>query len=544
MPRELYNEGRVVGLSAYEIYVKQHQAEDPSVPPASEKEWLASTIAMGSSMLLQVPQNIAHSTNEVWMYEVQLPSDTRLCAANTIVASFFKGNAVYSSNWARRITDYGDLISNTSESSPSGNLNHGSSIPYQTMENWTDDEKKQLSQYMRILDGVVIQPGTWSHSSNKPPEKDFSPNLGDYPRIRIQIKGPVEVPFQILFTGFTIRAVVKGVSGLDSSTSTFSPQDGDFLGPATFPWSAKIVFSVPSSYVSYFASGAYERSLPVGEDAVTVRDTAVIDMQTSKPETYYTTNYPNSRVEVNVDDFSTLGDGTAVLTVYQKSQKYPPALWGTFVQQDGTNYLNPLDVVAPGTVKMFLDASEEVLQDYENTFEGAFAINKDSENGTIQIIGPDGTLQDVANVVVQDVTYNNIESSDNKAQALITRTGKLRGISLSLSPDTNGTQYTIGDDNINMQTMGNTSYDEGSQTQLTPSSSNINWAMLLEALANNKSIDVLGMNMKALKTGLNQTYPYIQFKNGLRLYISNTEPTPDESIPIGSIGIGWTAEST
>lgn len=33
MPRELYNEGRVVGLSAYEIYVKQHQAEDPSVPP-------------------------------------------------------------------------------------------------------------------------------------------------------------------------------------------------------------------------------------------------------------------------------------------------------------------------------------------------------------------------------------------------------------------------------------------------------------------------------------------------------------------------------
>lgn len=544
MPRELYNEGRVVGLSAYEIYVKQHQAEDPSVPPASEKEWLASTIAMGSSMLLQVPQNIAHGSNEVWMYEVQLPSDTRLCAANTIVASFFKGNAVYSSNWARRITDYGDLISNTSESSPSGNLNHDSSIPYQTMENWTDDEKKQLSQYMRILDGVVIQPGTWSDSYNKPPEKDFSPNLGDYPKIRIQIKGPVEVPFQVLFTGFTIRAVVKGVSGLDSSTATFSPQDGDFLGPATFPWSAKIVFSIPTSYVSYFASGAYERSLPVGEDAVTVRDSAVIDMQTSKPETYYTTNHPNSRVEVDVDDFSTLGDGTAVLTVYQKSQKYPPALWGTFVQSDGTNYLNPLDVVAPGTVKMFLDASEEVLQDYENTFEGAFAINKNSENGTIQIIGPDGTLQDVANVVVQDVTYNNIESSDNKAQALITRTGKLRGISLSLSPDTNGTQYTIGDDGTNMQTMGNTSYDEGSQTQLTPSSSNINWAMLLEALANNKSIDVLGMNMKALKTGLNQTYPYIQFKNGLRLYISNTEPTPDESIPIGSIGIGWTAEST
>lgn len=47
------------------------------------------------------------------MYEVQLPSNTTLCAANTIIASFFKGSAVYSSNWATRIIDYGDLISNT-----------------------------------------------------------------------------------------------------------------------------------------------------------------------------------------------------------------------------------------------------------------------------------------------------------------------------------------------------------------------------------------------------------------------------------------------
>lgn len=31
---------------------------------------------------------------------------------------------------------------------------------------------------------------------------------------------------------------------------------------------------------------------------------------------------------------------------------------------------------------------------------------------------------------------------------------------------------------------------------------------------------------------------YIEFKNGLRLYISSTEPT-DTDIPDGSIGVGW-----
>ena len=58
--------------------------------------------------------------------------------------------------------------------------------------------------------------------------------------------------------------------------------------------------------------------------------------------------------------------------------------------------------------------------------------------------------------------------------------------------------------------------------------------------------------MKILKSGLsNQKYDnrgnpsdaasgqgYIQMPNGLRLYISSVKPTG--SIPVGSIGIGWT----
>ena len=43
LARVLYNEGRVVGYSAYEIYIQQLKAVDPDATPATEKEWLAST---------------------------------------------------------------------------------------------------------------------------------------------------------------------------------------------------------------------------------------------------------------------------------------------------------------------------------------------------------------------------------------------------------------------------------------------------------------------------------------------------------------------
>lgn len=542
MAQTLYNAGRVTGFSAYEVYVKQHQAEDPTNPPASEREWLASTISMGSSMVLKVLKNVAHGEDENWYIDIQFPTNSRLCAANTIIASFFRGDCVFSGNWATRVSSYGDLISNTLSSSPNGNLNHGSSIPMGTIDEWNDTEKSQLADYLKIVDGIIIQPGTWSNSAKTPPQKDFSPNLGDYPRVRLHIRGKIENDIQILLTGFTIRTVVKGVTGVDTATNTASPQDGDFLGPGAFPWASKIVFSVPSSYVSFFATGAYKRKLPTSGTSKTVKDTAVIDMQTTKPETYYESNYQNARVQLNVDDFTTLGDGTAVLTVYQKSSKYPPAIWGTFVDSKGTNYLNPLDVVAPGTVKMFEDASAEDLKDYENTFEGTFGVNKNTEDGTLEVLGPDGTLVPAAEASVKDASYTNIVSSDKKAKLLVTKTGKLVGLSLSMSEGVAGTQYTVGSDGTSNGTIGNTSFNKGSQTKLTPPTSNINWAVLLEALANNKSIDILGDNMKALKAGMTGTYPYVQFPNGLRLYISATEPTPSSSIPVGSIGIGWTED--
>ena len=539
MPRQIWNEGRVVGYSAYELYVKLHQSVDPSVPPASERQWLASTLAMGSSMLLRIDPDTNHADNENWVKEIQFPSNTSLCATNTILGSFFRGSGEYGGQWANRVSNYGPLISNTATTSPNGTVNHSGTVPQSSnvLSNWTDEEKEELAQYMKIVDGIIIQPGTWTESDNKPPEKDFTPDLDDYPRIRLLFKGPITRTFELLLTGFTIRTVVQGETGLDSATATPSPQDGDFLGPGQFPWANKIVFSVPTSYISYFASASYTRKLPnTASDYQTVKDTSLIDMKTTKPETYYTSNYSNARVQIDVSEYSTLGDGTAVLTVYQKKNIYPPALYGTFVDSTGTNYLNPLDVVAPGTVKMFNDATVEELQDYEDTFDGTFAINKDTETGTIEIIGPEGTLVPAAKVSVDDIQYTNLISSDKKAKKVTTQTGDLKGVSLSLSESTAGNQVNISSDNTSNVTTGNTQYDVGSQTKLNPSSSNINWAVLLEALANDKSIDILGSGLKAIKAGWPKNY--IQFQNGLRLYISSTQPT-DTDVPVGSIGIGW-----
>ena len=101
--QEIFNEGRVVGLSAYEVYVRHHMEEygdDPDNPPASEREWLASSISLGTSILLKItPETANYSESctvtggdlkegEYWGIEITLPTKSRLCAANTIIAAY------------------------------------------------------------------------------------------------------------------------------------------------------------------------------------------------------------------------------------------------------------------------------------------------------------------------------------------------------------------------------------------------------------------------------------------------------------------------
>lgn len=661
MAVQIYNEGRIVGYSAYEIYVKQHLSEDPNTPVASEREWLASSLAMGASMLLKLPSKELANEDTHGYIDIPLPEDCVLAAANTIIGSFFDGDAEFNGNWATKVTDYGQCISNNASSSPNGNISAASvrtSYPRQTLKDWTQAQKKKLRDYMKIVDGVVLQPGNWFANTSVPPTKDFSADLkgAAYPTVRIHIKGSITQNPLILLTGFTVRSVLLGTVGTSTAVNTRSPKDGDFLGPSTFPWANKIVFSVPTSYIVYFESGAYKRRITPtnvsGLDGdpsdIRVSDTPVIDMKSGSGdrviagtvlENYYDAKFQNAgaaatyarniaylyedfihvmrdssgniirdengdpvlsdppsdvyawvkaklnggRVDDNVKDFTTLGDGTSVLTVYQKRYVYPPALYGTFVDSVGKEYLHPIDVVAPGTVKMFHNAGSGTMKEFQDTFPGTNSMNKTPE-GTVEVLDDQGNVVPIADLDTGITICDPSQAIDGKVPKIADKR-HIRFKPGTADVETNFDEYhgpgsevarrlgisagtkreeTFSIRGLKMDTkpgeMGRPG-DPGVPDSLlvddTNSSDNITWAALVNALANNKGLDLLGSRLKSLKNNLIRPMtseprddnnrdstgaPYIEFgpNDGttIRLYISTVQPDVSD-VPIGSIGIGW-----
>lgn len=413
MPRNIYNEGRVVGYSAYEIYVRHALSVDSNHAPASEKEWLASMMAMGSSMLLRVgTDNITGAHYR----DVQLPNDTRLCAANNIVGSLFLGAGHVEGTvtdattaWATKVTDYGPLIQNNGTSSPSGTVGPTGTIPPTDTSVDLSAYQGQIKSYLGIVDGVMIQPGTWTPNSNGDPAKDFVPTLSEYPRLRIAFNGPVTTPFFLLLTGFTNRTVVDGVTGFSSAVNTQSPDDGDFLGPWEFPWSAKVTFSVPAAYVNYYMTSKYSRELPSASTNVTVDSDPIIDMSASNPSQYYTeTAHTDAAISVDVNVLNTIGASAAVLATYQPYNVLPPALYGfkpTAVGDGQSMY--PIDSVAPGSLHLYHGDMESThalspvqLGDaLESQAPGARAFMRDEISYVVNQLDMDtGSVLPVANV--------------------------------------------------------------------------------------------------------------------------------------------------
>ncbi len=261
MPAEIWNEGRVVGYSAYEIYVKQffsQEQPDPAIAPASERQWLASSLAMGSSLLLRLPvdnpddptiyQQFNNTSNDYY-FDIPLPTGSKLIAANTLIGSFFNGVGVLGddSYWAESISSYGDLIPNNSTVSPSN-----SNVPVDSNLTVTAGLSAKLQSYIQIVDGVVYLPQSWT-STNGVPAKEINPNFSAMPHLRLHIKGIPTAECWILLTGFTLKSVIFGESlqGVSTNPGSNLAKDGGFLGPAVFPWSSKIVFTLPSAYHSY-----------------------------------------------------------------------------------------------------------------------------------------------------------------------------------------------------------------------------------------------------------------------------------------------------
>lgn len=148
MPQEIYNEGRVVGLSAWEIFKRDALGSGiaPEVIP-DESQWLTAMIGAGASMILKVPANTPKG-----VIDFELPAGSNLAAAGIVVANPFIGSCEWdTSNWAKKVKSYGSLIENTAESCPTDN---GTQVPYNS--NYSHAEfKDSIAQFLKITDGIV-----------------------------------------------------------------------------------------------------------------------------------------------------------------------------------------------------------------------------------------------------------------------------------------------------------------------------------------------------------------------------------------------------
>lgn len=603
--KSIYNEGRVVGLSAYELYVKHQLSQFPELPVLTEREWLADSIGNGSSMILKIASNTAEG-----IHDYPLPSDSLLCSpTSTLTASLFNGTVELDANnrWATKVTSYGPLISNTSTSNPSTPGNSKSTVPVGDVNTWDANNLNILKEYVKVIDGVAYQPGTWSNSSSSNPTKDFKPDYTKQPVIRLRIAKTITKDIYILFTGFIHTPIVAGLSMNDSSPlNSDHPENGDFLGASIFPWASKIIFTVPNEALNVLLYKAYSREFPDGEVNKVVDNTSIVDFESNNPGDYYKTNYTDSNVSLDVKGLNIVGSGASILGTYQRADKtsngytganYPPVLYGARVTKAGVQTMSPVDVASPGTTKTFYNREQAL--NYPKVIPNVYSLYKDRSTDDIYIIDKSTTENDLIPITTTVKTENiGTASAPIYASSVTAKGVTAKAISLIKN---DGTVLTRSTDN----------------TSATLNSNYINWSSLLEALNQNKKIDLLGQWLRGIKsTGLlnlttvgennlsgslniGQTVKavgsisssssvtakndvtsttgkviaakglqisdsigddsfdattastefkfnkpvksganYITMSNGLRLYISNTEPDTTD-VPIGSIGIGW-----
>ena len=166
MGQEIYNEGRIVGLSAWEIFAKNAEANgvDPHDIP-TESQWLTAMIGAGASMILRVPAN-----TQKGVYEVDLPLGSNLSAAGVIIANPFMGTCNWdnSNKWATMVTSYSPLIKNISGA---GNYPTSTNVPSDPNygSHQYDDIRNCVTEFAKITDGIVFTKGaTWVEFQHQP----------------------------------------------------------------------------------------------------------------------------------------------------------------------------------------------------------------------------------------------------------------------------------------------------------------------------------------------------------------------------------------
>ena len=518
MAQEIYNEGRVVGLSAWEIFYKE--AISNGVPPSkvpNEPEWLASMIGSGASMILRIDVGMSG------VQDFELPVNSSLSAAGVIVASPFMGTCAWddSSPWATKVTSYSSLIQNTTTDNPP--VVGKNTVPYD--DNYTDSEFIDcVTEFTRLTDGIVFTKNAdWlDNAPGTSPAKDIDPNFNNSSTVvRLYLNSVVTKEIRVLLTGFTNKTILQGLSGhaIDNqgvsqggSTDTLNNNwpNGGMLGPEIIPWASKIIFAVPSA--AYSLDKSMTRTIP--SDATytaekianaytfknvsgTIKANPLFDFNSIVLTDYYDANTFSTSPIINESVSAvSLGGGescnvgvawypgmtatkineTKALSTdaEKKARFFPPALYVAQVTSNGTQRLVPMDTAAPGTVKGFEDPDKAYI--YRQLLPNNYALYHNTTTNTYSFV----TSTNDPNVWSGTAKLEYISGSYPMAK-LTVGSQETKIVTLS-HPDGQGGFIDYG---LNGQ---------GGTTPVGPAN-NLTWADLLTSLNSNNAVDVLGTKL-------------------------------------------------
>lgn len=520
MSKQIYNEGRVVGLSQYEIFVKNWLSNTATkdIDPPSEQEWLASTVGPGNSLLLKMFPDESHRDDEVWIYETHLPEGTNLCGCNPVIASLFIGDGAPTGDtevWPKYVNSYGDTVTNKTKQNLGSVLDPTlENLPYDTDLPNYGTINTVIEQYSKIVDGTILQGGTWELNTEKG-VYDFKPDLSSNSKsmIRMQIKGKITQKFYILLTGLNYKSTIQGVSGLDGSIDKSGSQNGAYLGPAQYPWACKVLFTLPASYATfnkiapqvYVKYGSSQEDLSEAKKlAASLRQSGLViykDTYTNENSIYFIIYDNETDENGDAKDPSQPGSYIAVnsTAVIESGSIYIGSVYGTHFNSPTvsgikmtSSYGEPFftfslpTIDKDGLVPGFpLDVQNSRDVDYIKWSDLAQAMHDYIYNYT-------------------ETTYNSEEEwktaiqSDNKVYIW----SDIYGIYTALRISNDG---KVIDSSGNEITFGKNQYYTQSKTY------------------DQLKLDVLGESLRQAKQSLTEDSPYINF-NGTRLYVSSEAP--------------------
>ena len=549
MPQEIYNEGRVVGLSAWELFMRE--ALNNGVLPEDipdEHEWLASMIGMGASMILRVPANTSAG-----IHDYDLPVGSNLTSAGIIIASPFLGACEWnSSTWATKVTSYSPLIKNESGS---GNYPTSNNVPYDNTYS-TATYQNIASEFIKITDGIVFtNNANWIQTQDGNPYEDIDPNFNESSTtVRLYIDSDIKYDTQIILTGFSNKRVLQGLSGYATEDSGYSIggstdtdhnnwKNGGMLGPEIIPWSSKIIFTMPNTTYSILNSltrkipsdttytaktvGGIEFKQNNGDS--TVKTNSLIDFNSINLGDYFTQHSSEYTVQPTLSENVTavaLGNNDSYNTVVawypgmtaakikaatNNSQIFPPAVYATQVTATGSQTLVPLDTAAPGTVKCFETTTQ--AYNYKQLMPYNYAIYHNPTTNMFSFV---------------------TNSSDPNNWIGTAKLEYLTAPKAKITVGSNNAQF------IAMTNSSGTAYAttgaSGTTTATAANRGKITWDNLLGILTSNKTFDTMGDRLRKFATELDS--------NNIGVDTTNNPITNIKSTNIAATNITSTSDST